>query len=372
MVHRTFCLAVAIVIYLSLAGQDTTYQAPTNVRYSSDHLPGQVDVMWTPPGGWVHSAVDRWFDWDLGIWDGNSLGSCMDCPAEAGSKWDAVMLSMYDTVYLTKIRYVLTEPEIHYRLKVYQGTPDNFDTLLVYPLEDNNVYNIFDTVVLDPILLDTSRDLWLVYWVNSLASGYPLPLGANPAMIGYGNLLNWGPGWDTLTSINPDIDYNWSIGGYLETPDDTVIYPLFNIYRAIDDQPFEKINESPLLDTIYYDYIGHDMDPSHLYYYVTCVYEDGESEPSDILDVSFVNTLERKETAFKVFPNPATDHVSIESVKGKIYSISLIDSHGSIVLEKNAGDESIDLDISRLTSSIYIIKIITEEGMFTSKLMVVR
>lgn len=372
MAHKHFLSSMAFLICYAMAGQDTTYLPPSNIRYLSDHLPRQVDLMWTPSDGWVHSAVDRWYDWDQGIWDGNSLGSCMDCPAEAGSKWDAAAINMYDTVYLTKIRYVLTEPEIHYRLKVYQGTPENFDTLLVYPLEDNNVYNVFDTLDLDPILLDTSKDFWLVYWVNSLASGYPLPMGAGPAMIGYGNLLNWGNGWDTLTSINPDIDYNWSIGGYLETPNDTIIYPLFNVYRAIDDGPFEKINESQHLDTIYYDYIEHDLDPSHLYYYVTSVWEDGESEPSGILDVSFVSTEERKESAFKIFPNPATDRVSIESVRGKINSISLIDSQGSVVIEKIASDDRIDLDISNLNSSIYVIKIITSEGMFTSKLLVVR
>jgi hypothetical protein len=369
---KIICLPLLLFLSGNLASQDTTYQPPSNIRYSPEHLSSQVDLIWTPPAGWVHSAIDRWYDWDQGIWDGNSLGSCMDCPAEAGSKWDAAMISMYDTVYLTKIRYILIEPEIHYRLKVYQGTPGSFDTLLVHPLEDNIVYNVFDTLDLDPILLDTSKDFWLVYWVNSLASGYPLPMGAPPAMIGYGNLINFGNGWDTITSINPDIDFNWSIGGYLETPNDTIIYPLFNVYRAIDDGPFEKITESPCLDTILYDYIGHDLDPSHLYYYVTCVYEDGESEPSGILDVSFVNIIERKESAFKVFPNPATDYVSIESVKGKMSSVSLINSQGKVVLERNVSDQKISLDISHLNSSFYIIKVTNADGVFTSKLLIVK
>ncbi len=371
---KIICLPFLLFLSGSLTGQDTTYQPPSNVRYSPAHLSSQVDLLWTPPAGWVHSAVDRWYDYDKGIWGGNSIGSCPSCPVEAAVRWDAAQINMYDTVYLTKIRYILTAEQISYKLRVYQGTPASFDTLLDYPLFNNPYYNAFDTLNLTPILLDTSKDLWLGYWVNSMAPGYPLPVGPVPAIVGYGNMLRWYDlgDWTTLTEINPDLDYNWSIGGYLETPNDTIIYPLFNVYRAIDDQPFEKITESPILDTIFYDYIGHDLDPSHLYYYVTCVYENGESEPSGIIDVSFVNISERKESAFKVFPNPATDIVSIESVKGKMSSVALINSQGKVVLERFISDEKISLDISHLNSSFYVIKVTNADGIFTAKLLVVR
>ena len=364
-------LACFLLLSISLFSQDNRdFQPPTNLRYVPQHLPRQVDLLWTPPPGWSPSPVDKWINWDLGLWDGNALGSCLDCPAEAGSKWDAAIICMYDTVYLTKIRYVLTEPTIHYALKVYQGTPGSFDTLLVYPLEDSLIYNTFDTLNLEPIPLDTSKGLWLVYWVNSLASGFPLPLGINPAMIGYGNLLNWGNGWDTLTSINPELDYNWSIGGFLETPNDTIIYPLFNIYRAVDNEPYEMINQAPFLDTIYYDYIGNDLDPSHLYYYVTCVYEDGESEPSDTLHISFVNTQEIKIQKVNIFPNPATDKVTIESGQGKIKSVSLLNLNGDILFEKILNDERVVIDIEGFHSSLYLIKIITVEGVYSSKIII--
>jgi hypothetical protein len=366
-----FSLPVLLLLSFSLTGQDRLdFLPPSNVRYNSDHLPRQVDVLWTPPESWAPSSVDRWFDWDLGIWGGNSLGSCMDCPAEAGSKWDASLISMYDSVYLTKIRYLLVENEITYKLRVYQGTPGSFDTLLDHTCFNPPVYKAFDTLNLDPILLDTSKDIWLVYWVNSLASGYPLPMGDNPAMIGYGNLLNFGAGWDTLTSINPDIDMNWSIGGYLETPNDTIRYPLFNVYRSIDGQPYEKINQSPHLDTVFYDFIGWDLDPSHLYYYVTCVYKDGESEPSDTLHVSFVDIPEIVKGKINVYPNPAKDKVSIDSGNGKIKSLTLINTKGDVVLEKFFNTEKVQLDISGIPSSFYILKVITDDGVFTSKLLI--
>jgi hypothetical protein len=374
MAHKYFLSIAAFMICYSLSSQDTTYKPPSNLRYSSEHFPWQVDLKWTPPAGWIHSAVDMWYDYDHGIYGGNAIGSCPGCPVEAAIRWDANYFNWYDTVYISKIRYVLREPDIDYALRIYEVMEDSFDTLLNYPLLENLVYEQFDTLSFNPILINTSEELWVSMWISSLGPGYPLAVGRAPAIIGYSNMIKLNPAgeWETLTDVNPDLDYPLNIGAYLETPNDTTIYPLFNIYRAIDDGPFEKITAEPCLDSIYFDNIGYDLDPSHLYYYITCVYADGESEPSDILDVSFVNIPESKESAFKIFPNPATDHVSLESVKGKIKSLSLIDSYGRLVMEKIVGDKRIDLDISSLNGSIYIIKIITEEGMYTSKLMVVR
>ena len=370
-------LSVLCIFSLALTGQDTTYQPPSNLRYEPEPVWWQVDdlvkLLWTPPDGWVPSAIDKWIDWDLGIWDGNSIGSCMDCPWEAAVRWDAAQISMYDSVYLTKIRFMLIEPQVQYGLRVYQGTPDSFDTLFNHLLLFNLVYNMFDTFNLNPIPIDPNKDLWIGYWVNTMGIGYPLPVGPVPAIEGYGNMVSYIPGtWWPLTYINPDLSYNWSIGGYLETPDDTIIYPVFNIYRSVDNQPFEKIHEGNYYDTVYYDFIK-DIDPSNVSYYVTCVYEDGESGPSDTLIISLVNTSEIiQKNNIKIFPNPAKNKVTIESGEGKIHLLSLVNNAGEEVIRKMADAEKVELDISSLPGSFYLIKTITADGMFTSKLLILK
>lgn len=369
---KRFILSLpALLVCIALIGQNRNFEPPNNLRDGERDLQGKIDLTWTPPAGWAHSVVDMWYDYDKGVWDGNSLGSCMDCPAEAAIRWDAIQISMYDTVYLTKIRYVLTEPEINYRIRVYQGTPDSFDTLLNFPLVDSLVYNRYDTLNLEPILLNTTKDLWIGYWVNSLASGYPLPLSNGPAVIGYGNMFRYGLNWEILTDINPDLDYNWSIGGYLETPHDSVIYPVFNIYRAYDDQPFEKINEKEHYDTVFFDQVNHEA--AFIRYYVTCVYADGESEPSDTLTISMMGTPEIVQTNnIKIFPNPAIDHVTVESGEGKISYISLINNEGKEILNKVVDNERIELDVSQIPGSFYILKTITSEGIFSSKILILK
>lgn len=367
-------LSALCLFNFTLFAQDTTYQSPSNVRNGSDHLPNQVDLMWTPPSGWIPSPVDRWYDYDRGIYGGDAIGSCPGCPVEVAIRWDANHFNLYDSLYISKIRCVLRESALDHALRVYQKEGEIFDTLLNYPLEENLVYYVFDTMEFAPILLDISKELWVGLWVSDLGPGYPLAVGNSPVIDGYGNMIKiyYYGYWQTLTEINPDFRWPWNLGAYLETPNDSIIYPVFNVYRAIDNLPYERIHEGHLFDTIYHDYI-HDLGPCYLYYYVTCVYEDGESMPSDTLHISLVNTPEIiQNNKIKVFPNPASDHVSIESARGKINSISLIDSHGNAVMEEIVGDERIDLDISHLNSSIYIIKVITKEGFFTSKLLVVK
>jgi len=367
------CLPAFFLICIISFGQvESEYDAPSNVRDGNIGLYGSLDLTWTIPEGWVPSIIDRWYDYDKGIWDGNALGSCMDCPAEAAVRWDAIQISMYDTVYLTKIRYVLTEPQINYRLRVYQGTPDSFDTLLNIPLVDSLVYNTYDTMNLEPILLNTSRDLWIGYWVNSLASGFPLPFSWGQVAYGYNNLFRYGAYWETITDVNPDFDrLNWSIGGYLETPHDSVIYPLFNIFRSYDDLPFEKLNEDEYFDTVFYDKVNHEA--AFVRYYVTCVYEDGESEPSDTLTISMVGTPEIfQKNDIRIYPNPATDHVTIQSDEGKISYISLMNIEGKEVLQKVVDSEKIILDVSRIPDSFYVLKTVTSKGIFTSKLLIIK
>ena len=363
----TLCL-LSIIPVIGQSLQDP--QPPTNARYDAQHLPWQVDLMWTPPPGWIHSAIDRWYEWDQGIASGYGIGSSYFW-AEAAARWDAAQLNMYDEVYLTKIRYYLLEPGIDYTLLVFQGTPPGYlDTLLYHPLQLNLTYNTFDTMDLDPIPVDITKDLWIGYHVSSMAPGFPLPVGNWPEINGYGNMLRWeGNNWSTLTSVNPELRCNWSIGGYLETPNDTTIYPLFNIYRAVDEGSFELLNEEPYLDTIYYDNI-YDLSASHIYYYITSVYEDGESDPSNIVEISFVGTEEISWQRARVYPNPAKEKVFIDSGNDRVKTIFIIDLQGKILLKTSSEDQKIELNTSRLKPSVYFIKVVTEGEVFTSKLMI--
>jgi hypothetical protein len=368
-------LSPLLLLCFTLTGQDkATFDSPVNLRNGSDNLPNQVDLIWTPPEGWVPSPVDRWYDYDQGIYGGDAFGSCPGCPVEIAIRWDSLYFDFYDSVYISKIRYVLREAPLDHALRVYQVSENVFDTLLHYPLDENLIYFRFDTLGFDPIPVDISKELWVSLWISDLGPGFPMAVTWIPDVAnGYSNLIkiyNQGT-WETFLD-EFYWDCSWNMGAFLETPNDSVIYPVFNLYRALDDQPFEKIHEGNLYDTIFHNNI-QDLEANTVRYFVTCIYEDGESEPSDTLNISLVNTPEIvQKNNIKVFPNPAVNKMTIESGEGKIISVSLINNEGSEVFYKIVDDERITLDISQISSSFYVLKTITTKGIFTSKILILK
>jgi len=48
-----------------------------------------------------------------------------------------------------------------------------------------------------------------------VTSGYPAGCDAGPADDGFGNMMYYQGAWSTLIELNPDLDYNWNIQGYV-------------------------------------------------------------------------------------------------------------------------------------------------------------
>lgn len=368
-------LSALLLLCFSLTGQNNRdYYPPTNIRNASDYLPGHVDLIWSPPEGWQPSRVDRWFEYDRGILGENAIGSCPGCPVEIAIRWDSGFFHNYNAIYLTKIRYVLRESALDHALRVYQVQNGIFDTLFNYPLQNNLVYYRFDTTEFSPITIDKSKELWVGLWVSDLGPGYPLAGGFSPAQDGYSNMIKvYNNGyWETLMDINPYFNFPWNIGAYIETPDEVVRYPIFNVYRAIDDQPFEKIHEGDVYDTIFHDDIN-DVVEFGIRYYVNSVYGNGTLVSSDTLQIWTVNILERDKNAdIQIYPNPASDYINIRSAVKPFYSVSLINGNGTEVLRKDGEFQLTQLDISHLPRSFYILRVYSLKGIFTSKLLILK
>ncbi len=104
MLRLSFLFCFMFLLSNLIQGQrKLNFDPPTNVRYGQDHLPSQVDVMWTPPEGWEPSPVDKWIDWDLGLWDGNSL----NC---TGYWWDALHISFVGTPEMIRLKGLKVYP----------------------------------------------------------------------------------------------------------------------------------------------------------------------------------------------------------------------------------------------------------------------
>lgn len=140
---------------------------------------------------------------------------------------------------------------------------------------------------------------------------------------------------------NKDIVLTW------DAPQTSEMTPTsYNIYR----------NDSKIGNTAQLTYTDEDLSSGVYRYTVTAVYEDGESSPAGPVTVEItVSITENNEIAFVLYPNPAENIVTIESVKDaeiKIYSVN-----GQLVSQQNIAEGINNIDISELNAGLYFINV---------------
>lgn len=80
-----------------------------------------------------------------------------------------------------------------------------------------------------------------------------------------------------------------------------------------------------------------------------------------------VPTYTESTSDLKLWPNPAQALLNVESEKNQMESISILDMNGKTILYKNITDFQTTLDISFLSSGVYFIKAIYQEGIAIEK-----
>ncbi|NEN24705.1 T9SS type A sorting domain-containing protein [Cryomorpha ignava] len=105
-------------------------------------------------------------------------------------------------------------------------------------------------------------------------------------------------------------------------------------------------------------------------------YQEYNAGEDDLIYFVFEdNTLSAKThniNPLKVYPNPATDMVTIErpeNLTGDL-NLEIFDAMGKLVLRKSLNTWSIGVNVSKLTAGAYILKINTEEEIYRTKLIV--
>jgi hypothetical protein len=79
-------------------------------------------------------------------------------------------------------------------------------------------------------------------------------------------------------------------------------------------------------------------------------------------DISILNN-------FSMYPNPTTNFVKIRLEEGVLKQILLYSLNGKNVFEKKSNQQESVIDIHQLNTGIYIVKIISNKGSFTKKLI---
>ncbi len=211
-------------------------------------------------------------------------------------------------------------------------------------------------------LIFTQCDVNNINYLNDVVNGsvsipFPSPLNLSAQVVGYDVLLSWDPP-----------------GASVPTSD----LLMYKVYR--DDYLIAVV----YIPTASFNDLG--LDDGTYFYYVTAVYEDGESEPSNTVEVTIPcvgidNEIISYNDIFlkQNFPNPFSQNTTISyyiststNVKLQIYNVkgelisTLFDEY------KLPDDYSVVWNAKNMSSGIYFYKLETDNGSITKKMLIVR
>jgi hypothetical protein len=148
----------------------------------------------------------------------------------------------------------------------------------------------------------------------------------------------------------------------------------FEIERSNNGTSFTKIGEVAALQTNgnqQYSYIDNVPLNGYNYYRIKQVDKDGSYQYSSVQRVSLSDVIKH----WSLYPNPARSSTSLYALNNyNKAAISISDLNGRTIYRKVMNNvianQQISIPLSQLSKGIYVIKIATEQGMDTQKLVV--
>ncbi|MBE9491514.1 MAG: T9SS type A sorting domain-containing protein, partial [Bacteroidetes bacterium] len=373
---------------------DPTAPPPPPSNLETDVVDEDIVLTWDAPG-------NVWMQWDDGVNPGNGIGLIGGGTFSVSSHWDPASLEDYNGLTLTKIQFfALGDPDAEYTIKVWTGATGMNEVLsqdvVSFTVDDWNVIDLST-----PVPIDGTLDFWFGYEVTHGDGTNPAGCDDGPAIAGYGDMiLLSGGSWASLVGINPTLDYNWNLAGYVEALDGTtellgkVITPTttngtlvasgstgisnkmktggksfegYNVYYNFNSggYTFEAFTEETT-----FTHEGMGIVIGLHCYEVTALYdEQGESDPTDESCELITSVPEFLLNATTVYPNPASDVVNIKS-DFEIESIRVYSHSGQIVADQLINNTMYQLNTSEFNSGLYLFRIETSEGTITKRIVI--
>lgn len=294
-----------------------------------------------------------------------SIGTGYQAEFDVASRFSKTQLANYSNNYIYSIDFVPGESSASYSLRIWVG--DSATLTYEQPVEDFQV-DEWNLVRLDmPQPIDTGQMLWIGYHVET-NTGYPAGVDYGPAFDGWGNMMFWEGQWSTLLEIDQQLDYNWNIKAYIAL---NLWYCGNKIYRSVNS------GEYSLIADIFMEghYIDEEADPANSNCYLitdvralgtdTC--ESEYSNESCTLPIGVPDI--QKNGGVLIYPNPTNGQFTIESLSC-IQKIQVMDLTGRIITETLANSYKFTVQTGDLFRGVYLIRIYSDEGIITRKVVV--
>ena len=347
-------------------------------------------ISWKAPG--TAGDYGKGLHWDNTVYGGGA-GISEGGTWSLAQRWDAGQLTNWHgmdwtDVPIDKISFVSNDPGFDsIILKIWSGP--NAETLLYQQI---NIFpgpgDILEVTLDSSVYFDVNKELWIGYTlVNQKAGWSPGGYDTGPAVAGYGDMystdggLSWermsdagtNHNWFIHTTTNKSVAYS-PISGFnlyrqeVNVEDDYVLYDM--VPYVVDQKLYEYLNLSP------------EVSEGQTYNYkVTTLWEINddscESDPAMNIDLTedyvtiLVTELEdKKEKEIVFYPNPAVNQLHISS-NTLLENIVIFNTFGQIVVEEKIHNEkSFSVNTVALRPGIYLVKIKTNEGVLTQRVVI--
>jgi hypothetical protein len=288
--------------------------APFNLTGS---LIGDDNVLleWEAPefGSWIH--------WDDGE-NYNAIGTDGAAVFKVAARFSPADLADFGVVgqYLTIVRFFPNEVNCNYSINIWTGgtATQPGDLVVDQPVPSPQI-QAWNSVELDnAVHITGDEELWIGYHVDTQA-GFPAGCDIGPALDGVGNMMYFNNAWTTLLGLAPTLNYNWNIHGFASFAPGREAIPfgqtLRSDYAALDQSrafaegelnlsPVSRRvaapansrqtltgyrvyrNEVAIADVEETTYLDEELEPGLYHYYVTAVYDEEESNPSNTVTIN--------------------------------------------------------------------------------------
>jgi len=161
----------------------------------------------------------------------------------------------------------------------------------------------------------------------------------------------------------------------------------YNLYRSYNNADYQRIAEIPSIEgQQYYQYrdvlVGETHD--HFYYKLTAVYLSDENEECEsdfaaslahpdrdyvVVDDAW-EVPEDQAANIDVYPNPTDGQLIIEA--SKMQQVSISNALGQCVMSTNIDTDVLRLDMSAYEDGVYLLRVVTKNGLATRRFVVSR
>lgn len=332
---------------------------PTNVTYEIDDI--NMILTWDNiEGGTMTQSGSDQYSNAVGTGNSGNFGCYhLFTPSD---------LNAYNGCTLTKIGAYFNGDLAYcsYTIRIWVGgntdpASDEFGPASDYPIyeqvvaeDDITVGAWSDIVLTTPLEINGSQNLWIGYhltYSGAPASLYPAGT-SNTTNEGRGNAMYFNGAWTTLSQAG--LDGDWLIHGICVAPELT--------YTVLEDgTPIATDIEEA-------EYIVDNYDPNACYQVQTTCENGQVSEPSECAHPGTSIANIDNAIAFSVYPNPATEVVTVATSQ-KAQKVEILNYLGQVIYAQAVQNDTFTLNVANYADGVYFIRLTGEEGVSTQKLI---